>query len=228
MKKLLIFMLVLGMASLANATVIDLVTSGVGDSGNAGTSTDPLQYGEKISIKLVLNYHQQWPSSPSYDGYGLSSMDVSLDAGSAGTFEVATLKAGTASLSWHTNTSTSGVNDESLPAGGAQSAYNVGSDLDQITAVYMTPVRAGNPSCDIVWDITFVAGTTSGEYTIDLGLNGTTQYSVDLTSDGSDTYSGWVNAVEGDLGNLGIHVVPEPATVALLGLGGLFLSRRRR
>jgi len=38
----------------------------------------------------------------------------------------------------------------------------------------------------------------------------------------------WVNAVEADFGDLIIYQIPEPMTVALLGLGGLFLLRRRK
>jgi len=36
------------------------------------------------------------------------------------------------------------------------------------------------------------------------------------------------SSYEGPLGELIIHVVPEPATIALLGLGGLFFARRRK
>jgi len=55
MKKLLVLMLVLGMASLANATVIDVVTVGVGSLGHAGTLTDPLVESETIEIQIILN-----------------------------------------------------------------------------------------------------------------------------------------------------------------------------
>ena len=42
MKKVLALMLVLGMASLANVTVIDVIMVGPGSMGHAGTSSDPL------------------------------------------------------------------------------------------------------------------------------------------------------------------------------------------
>jgi len=41
-----------------------------------------------------------------------------------------------------------------------------------------------------------------------------------------DFYDG--SYYEGDLDPVEIHVTPEPTTIALLGLGGLFLARRRR
>jgi hypothetical protein len=229
MKKILVLMLVLGMASLANATVIDLVVVGTGSLGHAGTTTDPLVSGETISLKIVLDHNRQWPSSPSYDGYGLSSMDLSLDVGSAGTLLVDTLKGteGDAKLTWNGDFTATAVNDESLPSiPGNQTDYDVGSDIDQIMAVGSPP--AGPGVVDLVSGITLLAGTSAGTFVLDLALNGQTQYSVDLLADGSDTYSGWVNAVEADLGNGSISVIPEPATVALLGLGGLLLMRRRR
>ncbi len=55
MKKLLILMLVFGMASLANAKIIDVVTDGVGSMGHAGTPGDRLAVGESIAVKIVLN-----------------------------------------------------------------------------------------------------------------------------------------------------------------------------
>ena len=41
----------------------------------------------------------------------------------------------------------------------------------------------------------------------------------------SDEYGAFGTA---QIGNLGVTVVPEPMTIALLGLGGLFLLRRRK
>jgi hypothetical protein len=68
-----------------------------------------------------------------------------------------------------------------------------------------------NPDDSIVieagdhFDVT-IKGLDYGDYTI-----------------GSDYYN-----TDGPNDNLLIHVVPEPMTVALLGLGGLFLLRRRK
>ena len=71
-------MLVFGVASLANATVIDLVTVGVGSMGHTGTSADPLEVDEMIWIKIVLN-HNPYPGWPSYDGYSLDTIGLTLD-----------------------------------------------------------------------------------------------------------------------------------------------------
>ena len=86
MKKLLALMLVLGMASLANATVIDVVVAGPGSEGHMGTSTDPLAPSEVIEIKIVLNYNPVG-TPPPQDGYLLSSIDLDLHVSGPGTLD---------------------------------------------------------------------------------------------------------------------------------------------
>jgi hypothetical protein len=90
MKKLLAFMLVLGMASIASATVIDVVAVDIGMSnGRLGAEGDLLEAGDVVGLALVLN-HNPYPSYPSYDGYLLQGMDVSLQVSGAGMLGVNT------------------------------------------------------------------------------------------------------------------------------------------
>lgn len=66
------------------------------------------------------------------------------------------------------------------------------------------------------------------------GINGLI-YSFEYTVDAATTLSfaevaaktPFNTAVATDLGSLDVNVVPEPMTMALMGLGGLFLRRRR-
>ena len=227
MKKLLVLMLVLGMASLANATVVDVVKAGLGSLGNTGESTDPLEVGETIEIKLVLNSNP-YPGTtyPSYDGYLLSTMDFGLDVSGPGTLAAGTLdKAGDPVWQYDARISPFSVVDTDPNDG-----------LDQVTGAALTPV--GPPTSgstgpiDLVWDL-IITCTGDGYVTIDLSANAPLggEYSPYSKIDGVSPFPvspGWVELVDADLGSLTIHQVPEPATIALLGLGGLCLLRRRR
>jgi hypothetical protein len=70
--------------------------------------------------------------------------------------------------------------------------------------------------------------TGGGDVAVDLTLAGLTEYAEFKTPSGGP-YPEWTQAVDADLGSLVIHQegVPEPMTIALLGLGGLLLRRRR-
>lgn len=74
-----------------------------------------------------------------------------------------------------------------------------------------TQNRSGGPNSDAV-----------------LGTNNALNWSfVDLGT-GDPHGAGFVTSTGGDKGNPGIYLVPEPAGLALLGLGGLAMIRRRR
>ena len=193
MKKLLVLMLVLGMASLANATVMDVVLDGVGSLGHAGTSTDPLYESETIGVKIVLNRNPN-PSYPggTYDGYWLSMMDLDLHVSGPG------------SLS-HTNLKATGE------------------------------IKAGSRDAGFYpWYNSTVSATGLDRFVIHCDGYGYTILDLTIAVAGGTQHSNygypiaWLNTVEADLGDLVIHQVPEPATIALLGLGGLFLVRRRK
>ena len=211
MRKLLILMLVFGIASLANATVIDVVLDGTGSLGHAGTSSDPLWEGETIGIKIVLN-NNPYNGSPTYDGYMLSTMDVDLHVTGPGALSHSNIKAATGQIKaasritalypWYNSTITAtGV------------AHLAGSALP--------PIQGVPGGTDLVWDFVITC-TGIGFVDVDLTRAGVTEYSE------LGYPINWIDLSESDLGNLVIHQVPEPATIALLGLGSLFLMRRRR
>lgn len=59
------------------------------------------------------------------------------------------------------------------------------------------------------------------------GLTASSLYTVDLTT-GAATLAGAVTGVNGSFRDIAVVAVPEPGSLALLGLGGLTLLRRRR
>ncbi len=222
MKKVLVLMLVLGLASMASATVIDLVAVDVGQSaGRTGTVENPLQPSDVIGIKLVLN-HNPYPGSgyPSYDGYLLSSMDLDLHVAGPGSMDAGTWDKTHENPVWQYNPLLSPfvVNDNNP-------WFEIGNGLDQITAVSLAGVSANQGAVDLMWDL-LLHCDGEGIVTLDLTLNGLSEYA-EYQTPGGGPYPEWTAMVEGDLGDLVIHQIPEPMTLALLGLGGLFLRLRK-
>jgi hypothetical protein len=207
MKKLLVLLLVLGMASMANAYIIEVVTNGLGDLGHSGTINDRLEPSETIPIKIVLNYnpHYYYPGYVSYDGYMLSMMDLDLHVSGNGSFDAITKLDGTIKKR-HVN----------FDPWGNSPVTDTG--VDQMGGIAGTAIGPGPQ--DLVWDM-FIHCDGPGPIVVDLTLNGLSEYSpYNYPRD-------WVALSEGDLGDLVIYNVPEPMTIALLGLGGLFLRRRK-
>ena len=181
MKNLLILMLVLGLASVANAQTGTIRV----DPQDAADSYYP---SDIITIEIVADY-----------GVGtLTIDDITTDTG--GTASAPAL--GTEIAAGYVVQPGTLVN-----AGGI-----LVSDIAGDGGGAMGTVPAGNT----VWTFEYhVPDVEEPSTYITIGVN-----NINMTD---QYYGNWVT----DVGSVVIHVVPEPMTIALLGLGGLFLRRRR-
>lgn len=212
--------LMAGIVSTVDATVIDVVTVGVGDMGHAGTIEDPLVVGEYIGIEVFLN-HNPYPGYPSYDGYLLSSMDIDLDVTGAGSLQVPLCPDRSirtlleAALDWNAGFAAIGAHElrpEAIRVTGVSFGFAGPTYLVRGMGVQAT----GNGNINVSQTIYLSGG----------------QYSPYKTPAG-DPYPGvypdhWIWMVEADLGDLVIYAVPEPIAMLLLSAGGTVLMRKRR
>ena len=223
MKKLLILMLVFGLASLANATVIDVVTAGVGSMGHAGTAEDRLEESETIAIQIVLN-NNPYPSWPTYDGYFTDAFGLDLHVTGGGSLSagfVATSKTGDVYDILH---------HADLDVWAQSDPLIVGNSIAKMAGGVLSGGIQGEAV--LIWNMIIHCDGT-GDVILDLTLQDVDSHYADFMQPGDPDgpYGGeeaWKALLESDLGNLTIYQVPEPATIALLGLGSLFLMRRRR
>jgi hypothetical protein len=191
MKKLLVLMLVLGLASAASATVMDVVPVDVGTSGGRlGGMDDMLQVGDVIGLKIVLNSNP-YAGYPSYDGYLLSSMALKLDVVGPGSLDAGTKdKAGAPVWKYDAGLSPFAVNDDG----------DISNGLSEILGVSL----AGLPGpADLMYDLLLTC-TGGGDVAVDLTLAGLTEYAEFKTPSGGP-YPEWTQAVDADLGSLVIH-----------------------
>ena len=220
MKKSLILIFILGAASLANATVIDVVTDGPGSMGHTGTSADPLEVGEMIWIKIVLN-HNPYPGYPSYDGYSLDTIGLTLDVSGPATLGVvmATSKTGDYPDLGHHFEGGFEVWSQADP-------LIVNNGIDELLGGTLSTITG---PADLVWNL-YILCDDAGTIDIDLGIMSLTRYwDYEDPYDPKYGYGDSKFATESDLGDLTIYYGnPEPATILLLGLGGLMLLRKRR
>ncbi len=218
MKKVLVLVLVLGLVSVTNAVtpvVVSVQTDGSGSSAHTGlTSGSALADGETIKLKLMLSYNPS--SSSSNIGYALLSFDLTLHADGISTIAV---------------TPTKTVKFDSSLGGGT--AVTDATGFSKITAVSLsgtTPAFGATGGLMIVSNMTLTAKSSlSGLINVDLGLRALSEYRNLINEFPGGNQDAWLSMVEGNLGDLQLYVaqIPEPMTLALLGLGGLFLRRRK-
>jgi hypothetical protein len=239
MKKLLVLLLVLGVTSLANAGVIDVVTVGVGDQGHAGTSQDPLVASETIEIAILMNYNT-YPDRqfPSYDGYFTDSVGLDLHVSGPGTLSVPGIfdknqdRIGD-DLMHHSEFgawSQSGIND-GTPGGYVPMVVDNGI-AKMAGGVLTGGIRydedGGGGAGVLIWNL-FLHCDGFGEVLVDLTIQDpASRYSPYWKPSTDAPYPEWQALLASDLGDLTIYQVPEPMTICLLGIGGFFLRRRRK
>jgi hypothetical protein len=185
MKKLLVFILVLGLASVANADLIGLEISA--DGVTNGTETE-MQISIPVSTTVVI--------------------DMVGPVGDMGAYLIIEGNPGEVSGEW--------VTDETYPrlrmdlGAGDGSSFSSYAEADWGFGYFISDVQwEGTNPAGVVWE---------GLYHC---LGEESDYVVISIWDAAGPYE-----VPDDV--LVIHQVPEPMTIALLGLGGLVLLRRRK
>ena len=212
MKKLLVFMLVLGMASLASGVTVTL-TSTSGPACPHGYDIDVMP-GSNVTVQIVSD-------TAVAVGYLVSTMESTTSAAGHSTASIGTLHAGFDDPS--TN-NTGNVRNKMTTIGAGTPRYIlvdriVGGILSGSPAIaagqtlyqFVVAVPGDAVFCD-TWTIDIAVGFPVAGPSAPVG------------------YSHMMDAVvvAGGVTPLVVHAIPEPATIALMGLGGLLLCRRRR
>jgi len=210
MKKLLGLLTFFAMVNIAGAAVLKVVPVDIAHSGGRlGGPQDPLEESDTIGLAIVLEnnpFYLNEQAYPQYNGYYLSSMDIDLEVTGPGSLSVG---------------GDLGVHPDII---GFSWSGIAGNAIAELTGFALTPIGPGET--DIIWNLLLQCDGTEA-VGIDLTLHGLSEYA-EYEKAGTGGNWVWAAMAEGDLGDLVIYQVPEPMTVALLGLGGLFLLRRRK
>ncbi len=184
MKKLLVLLLVLGLVSVTNASIVKVTTDDVGSATHTGlTSGSRLNDGETINLKIMLN----WNPEIAYYSYALSSMDFTLHADGTSTIAVVPTKV---------------VKFDASLGGGTAVTDTTG--FSKITAVSLSGTSAtSSAGVKLVYNLQLTAkGSTSGLINVNLGLRALSEYREGLYVYPGGNEDAWLAMVEGDLGDL--------------------------
>lgn len=217
----MVLALVLVLAAVSSAVVVDVVAVGVGSNGHAGTQEDPLDIGECIEIMVVLT-HNPYPFGGGdyyyYDGnilFGLGA-DLTVTNGTLGT-----------------TTFPSG-NPKNVLSDMDEMSWTLENDVLSLSGISLGGVDGSSTSNRIARNL-LVCCDGPGDMVISLVDTAIDDPQIPGIPDAWAPYKaggplGDVQEFEitqADLGSLTIYQVPEPMTMGLLGLGGLFLRRRK-
>ena len=228
MKKLLALIMVLGMASVASA---DIVLSPVfeaalnGRTGLTDTDADRLQVGDEVTFMIALmdnDFYGPGHAYAAYDGFFLGGMNINLTASASGTLApLGDTKLTKVKFDPFVQVGPGQIPDPLIQGNGISQILGLGLG----DGIQSGPTGdKGNGPFPIVWNLKLTAQGT-GNIVINLASNADgAKYSHIAVSDGGT----WLPLTSANMGSLTLYCVPEPMTIALLGLGSMGLAFRRR
>ncbi|MHC4155893.1 MAG: PEP-CTERM sorting domain-containing protein [Planctomycetota bacterium] len=187
MKKLLVLMMILGLASSANAIVLEISFQGQTDLADSDIYVDP-----SVEYELDIYGHGMMPTGD--DVYWALVVDTTTATISGGTVLVP--PAGSLSSWFGNNAASAGIPGLMANEDGPWGSFAV------------APAETAGPG---IYANGFIFHCEAPDIDAVVRLITTPDFANYIVQD-----------------TMTIHQIPEPMTVALLGMGGLFLLRRRR